>query len=826
MARGRVRHALRYLHGLFGRSADDAHPDRTLLDSFATQRDERAFATLVERHGSLVWGVCKRILAHEQDAEDAFQATFLVLARKAGSVSWRDDVGNWLYAVAIRVARKARVQSVRQRELELAAGAEGRTEEMHDPARTELSELIDEEVSRLPEKYRRPIVLCCFQGKTYVEAARLLGWPEGTASARLSRARDMLRRRLLQRGLALSTLPATFMAESAVSAMAPDTLVKNTARSALLFVNGQSDATPAILLAEGVLRTMVHSKLKMISAAALVLALLGIGVVAIAHNLDDKPQVPKDEPTGPPVVAKDPERPALPKAWEGRWIVNPFAGAEWFEVRHSQQASPVYRVYNIKDPKVVAKLIEAAKVTGVQNDMHAGCIPSTTVVAHFAGGKSFKALFSSTCTISWEGGTFYIDESFFAALNKAASELEKAPVDLGKFLPAPEGTFVEAAPKVTAKSLESGFTEIESTYLIGRQLYQTVINDEKTLAALHKSFTIVATLPPARDRAESRNLRIVCKDKAGFYFQVQNRDSILDFNVGKLTIKPDFFAALNKEISSRAGFEVDVTANDNKLPDRVVERAAEISKRLTDVKKIRWIEKRDGVEAVVDVEEAKDVAKMMAGLRRIEAPPREVKLKKSDRRVELTLGDGRTIDITWIDAGKNNRDVETAFAAPLMTELAEVSDFGQVWIDNQWFGRFRDFAYLKKREAKQQRDEETARLVCKDFSTFLKHIISVEAHDGKTRGVITGDNARAILQAIAKGKFEALDWNRERWQKEFDAQGDDGLEIELSPGLGYSLPLIMHGEKEMLIPMVGRVTFDASPMPIFRKAIENEWKEE
>src|SRR4051812_30787969 len=167
MSLGRVRHALRYLNGLLGRSAPAAHPDRDLLEAFARRRDDSAFAALVERHGPLVWGVCRRILAHEQDTEDAFQATFLVLARKAGSVSWRDDAGNWLYAVALRVARRARGRRERDRLRErtelVAEPAVGDP----DPTRAELAALIDEEVGRLPDKYRRPVVLCCLQGLTY-----------------------------------------------------------------------------------------------------------------------------------------------------------------------------------------------------------------------------------------------------------------------------------------------------------------------------------------------------------------------------------------------------------------------------------------------------------------------------------------------------------------------------------------------------------------------------------------------------------------------------------------------------------------------------------
>src|SRR3954471_4478463 len=153
MSLGRVRHALRYLHGIFGRSAPVAHPDRDLLEAFAHHRDDSAFATLVQRHGPLVWGVCRRVLRHEQDAEDAFQATFLVLARKAGSVPWRDDIGNWLYAVALRVARRARARAARRRRLESEAAVLTRNESAEAPD-AELAGLVTEEVGRLPDRYR------------------------------------------------------------------------------------------------------------------------------------------------------------------------------------------------------------------------------------------------------------------------------------------------------------------------------------------------------------------------------------------------------------------------------------------------------------------------------------------------------------------------------------------------------------------------------------------------------------------------------------------------------------------------------------------------
>src|SRR5262245_18519690 len=200
MAGERIGGVLHYLRGLVG-APSAAGDDRELLHAFAGRRDEAAFAALVERHGPLVWGVCRRVLRDAHDAEDAFQATFLVLARKAGSVPWREDVSNWLYAVALRVARQARARAQRRRLLERDAGQVPKSDA--EAPDEETRGIVAEEVGRLPDKYRRPVLLCCMQGKSYGESAKVLGWPDGTVSGRLARAREFLRRRLTRRGLAL-----------------------------------------------------------------------------------------------------------------------------------------------------------------------------------------------------------------------------------------------------------------------------------------------------------------------------------------------------------------------------------------------------------------------------------------------------------------------------------------------------------------------------------------------------------------------------------------------------------------------------------------------
>ena len=175
MATGQLGTILRHLHRLVGLPACRDLSDRQLLERFAAGRDEAAFATLLRRHGPMVLGVCWRVLRQTQDAEAAFQATFLVLAKKAGSVPWQESVRGWLYEVAYRVAAEAKRASQRRKARERHPGTPPQPSPGQEAARRELSAVLEEELYRLPERWRGPLVLCCLEGKTRDEAARLLG---------------------------------------------------------------------------------------------------------------------------------------------------------------------------------------------------------------------------------------------------------------------------------------------------------------------------------------------------------------------------------------------------------------------------------------------------------------------------------------------------------------------------------------------------------------------------------------------------------------------------------------------------------------------------
>jgi RNA polymerase sigma factor (sigma-70 family) len=208
--------------------------DPQLLDRFVTTQDAAAFGSLIRRHGPVVLGVCRRVLNHEQEAEDAFQATFLVLVRRAASLERPELLGNWLYGVAYRTAQKARARLARRRHHEKQVVPMSSCEPSDDLGWREVRGVLDEELRHLPPKYRAPLVLCYLEGMTNEEAARRLGWPVGSMSYRLARGRQLLRDRLSQRRQRLSGIMLlALLKQHAGPEDVPDDLAEATLRAAL-----------------------------------------------------------------------------------------------------------------------------------------------------------------------------------------------------------------------------------------------------------------------------------------------------------------------------------------------------------------------------------------------------------------------------------------------------------------------------------------------------------------------------------------------------------------------------------------------------------------
>jgi RNA polymerase sigma factor (sigma-70 family) len=287
--------------------------DGDLLNRYLIERDDAAFEALLGRHGAMVLGVCRRILGNEADAHDAFQATFLVFVRKAASIEPRGMVGNWLYGVAQRTSLRARAMN-QQRE----ANARLLKPMLRDPSpdqdQVELNDLLDQELSHLPHKYRAPVVLCGLEGRSLEEAARQLDCPAGTVASRLARGRELLAKRLARQGLALSgtALTAT-LGKQAASAGVPAALYASTAQAASALAAGPALAagiisSKVLTLMEGTVRTMVFSKLQWVAVICLSLSLAGGGGTLIYRASGAEKQRSRQIAT-PTAAEQKPEQP-------------------------------------------------------------------------------------------------------------------------------------------------------------------------------------------------------------------------------------------------------------------------------------------------------------------------------------------------------------------------------------------------------------------------------------------------------------------------------------------------------------------------------------
>jgi RNA polymerase sigma factor (sigma-70 family) len=345
--------------------------DAELLGAFVVRRDAAAFATLVHRHGSMVFGVCRRVLGNSNDAEDAFQATFLVLVRRAAAVAPRERVASWLFGVAYKTARAARRMLARHRAREKQVSRLPDAVTDMPQTQRDLKQVLDRELSSLPDKLRLPIVLCDLEGRTVREAARELGTPVGTLSNRLAAGRQRLGQRLTRRGIAIAAGVTGLLYQEA-AAQAPARLIANTLQTAL-----QVAAMPAALtaivtpevatLTQGAVHTMGYTKFKFVALVLMSVGILGAGTAWTTHSPPD--QI-RSEPAAQTVVAqtvaaqkKDAVKPA---AEQSQQLLNQAlkqfddAGDEMRGLRHRLLADMAVLQARLGDRAAARKLFEKA----------------------------------------------------------------------------------------------------------------------------------------------------------------------------------------------------------------------------------------------------------------------------------------------------------------------------------------------------------------------------------------------------------------------------------------------------------------------------------
>ncbi len=297
MSQGQFSAIVRHLRQVAGTQRVAEISDADLLTRFSTTHDEAAFELLLWRHGAMVLRLCRDVTRDDHTAEDAFQAVFFALACKAGSIRKRQSLGAWLHRTAYRVALRARCRTratgMRVDPTHDLSTLEASSHAGDELMLRELRSLLHEEVARLPAKYRCPIILCYLEGLAYEDAAQRLGWPKGTLAGRVARARNMLRKRLLRRGVALPVaLAALTNTTNPASALPLVSLIKATLRGGLNMAAGAAapgiDSSHAAALTRGVLQEMCWSNLKMMGALVLSLSLVGSGIGLLASTRPDE----------------------------------------------------------------------------------------------------------------------------------------------------------------------------------------------------------------------------------------------------------------------------------------------------------------------------------------------------------------------------------------------------------------------------------------------------------------------------------------------------------------------------------------------------------
>jgi RNA polymerase sigma factor (sigma-70 family) len=278
-----------------------------LLERYLKSRDERAFEIIVTRHARMVLGVCRRMLIDSNDVDDAFQATFLILVRKASTIRSRDRLSPWLYGVAYKVASRARAVSKARKSRESTNLEFDIPDCPSADSRSELFPLFDEELMRLPERYRAPVRLCCLEGKSHEDAARELAWPVGTVRSRLFRGRRLLQTRLTRRGVA----PSLVMGQGLTTLLGPATpvepsLIHATLETVSRFQNAKLIAATTLsssvaMLTQGVLTTMFLTKLKIAASSLLLVSAVGSGAVLLAQDTVPRQPPERSAPLSPTI---------------------------------------------------------------------------------------------------------------------------------------------------------------------------------------------------------------------------------------------------------------------------------------------------------------------------------------------------------------------------------------------------------------------------------------------------------------------------------------------------------------------------------------------
>ena len=506
-----------------------------------------------------------------------------------------------------------------------------------------------------------------------------------------------------------------------------------------------------------------------------------------------------------------------------RWQADPFVGTKSLEVEHVG-GGPGENTYVIDEPEVVASLLRELKITRIVNDMAIGLVPSAWVTFIKQDGDKLRTAFHDDRTLGIRSSEVTIGSGFLAALNRHLGKKTGKAVNLLEFVKAPRTVKVPPLVPASAKSLTAGFTSFEVSYVMvnkKRSLRRARFTDPKVLAELQGALKIIKQEPIQGDKPRSQHFVAVSKDSSRFYGQFLNDKQFFDFKVGRFTVEPTFVETINAHLSRLEGRPIDLLA-DNQLTKHQLRREQDFRKLLDNVRVLSFSAKLNGKPQTVTVDDPKKVAELLKALEWIEVPLKERKPERDEFFIELTTRQDTKIRFSYLKTGEGIR--------PYSADLVEVSGFGQVWLDNQWKYRFLHGVVYEMQRAEEERQQlETIQAVCRDLPAFLTQVITVSVGyrqgEDQNRWGLPANRSKLVLKALAVDKVEQLEWNLQRWKAELTKLEERGAgSLTLTPGVGFDLPLVIAGERQMLIPRYGRITFKSSPIKAIQNAIESDPK--
>jgi len=507
------------------------------------------------------------------------------------------------------------------------------------------------------------------------------------------------------------------------------------------------------------------------------------------------------------------------------WIADPFAGTTAIEIEHLGR-SPGPEIYRITDRDEVAALMKRLVVVGF-SEMVLGCGANAVITFHKADGSAFQTTVQPTdghgtaVELGVYSGQICVEKGFFQALNECLSAKVGTPVNVLESLPPLPREDDYVAP--SSRSLTAGFVSVEIEYKMGKRSRRARVVDPESLRKLHEALVILDENPPPKEGPRGRSLNIISRDKSPFAGTLVDRETLYHWKVGLFKIEPSFVDALNRIASEVEGRPIDVL-KDNALTEEQIKKNSDARQLLSDVTCIRWTARRRQGELDIEVSDPKEVQALMAPLEWVEVPLRELKVAEAIENVELSRKDGQKLQIRVMRTGEMDREVRVS---PYLSDLVEVSDFGQAWIPDGWRYGLSDYAGRVESAEKAEQRKRTVRRVAQDWNGFLEEVVSMtvffrEGSQQCMTALYAGSSAK-VIPLLAAQSVERFELDKEQWKsRSRDPNKRGGAYLKLIPGLGFSLPLYLSGEKEGIIPDYGRITFRQSPAEALRSVLASD----